>query len=126
MIIGLLWLLVCQLIGEVVVRLTGAPIPGPVVGMVVLFVALCVRRTDGGRVVQAGEFLLGHLQLFFIPAGVGVVVYLGVLRAQALPIGVALVGSWLGALLVVGWLLTWLLRGRAEAPGVEPAAEEIE
>ena len=42
---GLTWLLVFQCIGEVLVRATGAPVPGPVVGMVLLLFALlrCAR-----------------------------------------------------------------------------------
>ena len=44
MITGLTWLLGCQLLGELVVRLADLPIPGPVVGMLILFVLLQVRR----------------------------------------------------------------------------------
>jgi putative effector of murein hydrolase LrgA (UPF0299 family) len=124
-IVGLLWLLGCQLVGEVLVRLTGVPIPGPVVGMVLLLVLLRWRRLqDGAPVVRAGDFLLSHLQLFFVPAGAGVVVYLGVLRQHALPIALGLLGSWLLALAAVGWTVTLLTRGRAYASGATP--EEIE
>ncbi len=108
MITGLTWLLGCQLVGEVLVRLTGAPVPGPVVGMLILFLLLEVRRHRGhdttrATVVRAGDGLLRHLQLFFVPAGVGVVAYASTLREDALPIAVALVGSWLLGLAVVGW-----------------------
>ena len=72
MLVGLIWLLACQLVGEVMVRLTDAPIPGAVVGMVLLFVVLRWRRTpDSAPVIRAGDYLLSHLQLFFVPAGVG-------------------------------------------------------
>ena len=128
MIVGLLWLLGCELVGEVVVRLTDAPVPGPVVGMVVLYVVLRLRRApDSARVVRVGDYLLSHLQLFFVPAGVGVVAYLATLRDHALPVAVGLLGSWLLGLLTVGWLLSVLLRrtpaGAMEADRIE---EEIE
>ena len=118
---GVTVLLVCQLAGEVLVRLTGLPVPGPVVGMVLLFVLLQLRPPEEDRsrsslahgTVRAADVLLRHLQLLFVPAGVGVVVYLGVLREEALPIGVALVGSWLAGLLVVGWSAAWLVGRRA-------------
>jgi holin-like protein len=108
---GLLWLLGCQLVGEVLVRSADLPIPGPVVGMAVLFGVLQWRRpvAEAG-VFVVGDTLLRHLQLFFVPAGVGVVVYLGMLRADALPISVALVGSWLVGLVVIGGLVSVLGR----------------
>jgi len=113
---GLTWLLACQLLGELVARLTHAPVPGPVIGMVLLFVALEVRRrrgahTERARVVRVSDVLLRHLQLFFVPAGVGVVAYAAAIRSDALPIVVGLVGSWLLGLAVVGW--TTQLLGRA-------------
>lgn len=111
MINGLTWLLVCQLAGEVLVRLVGAPVPGPVAGMLVLFLLLRVRRSpDDATVVRAADGVLRHLQLLFVPAGVGVVVYLGTIRQEALPITVALVGAWLVGLSVVAWSTLLLQR----------------
>lgn len=102
MINGLMWLLACQLVGEVVVRTAGIDVPGPVVGMILLIVLLQVRRSgDDATVVRAADGLLQHLQLLFIPAGVGVIVYLGALRDNALPIAGAMLVSWLVGLLVV-------------------------
>lgn len=128
MIVGLLWLLSCQLVGELAVRLTDIPIPGPVVGMVLLLLVLHLRHVDeDSPVVRAGNFLLSHLQLFFVPAGAGVVVYLGVLREHALPIAVGLLGSWLLGLAAVGWTVTLLTRVRADLPGpLAEGPEEVE
>ncbi len=112
---GLTWLLACQLVGEVLVRLTGVPVPGPVLGMLLLFVLLRVRRVgDDATVVRAGDGLLRHLQLMFVPAGVGVVAYTATLRDEALPIAVAVSVSWLLGLAVVGWTVTLLVRPRHE------------
>lgn len=99
MIPGLLVLLGCQLVGEFVVRLLGVPVPGPVVGMVVLLVLLRLREPsrDSG-VVRVAEGLLKHLQLLFVPAGVGVVQYLSVIGASAVPLVVGLLVSWFAAL----------------------------
>lgn len=122
MIVGLLILLSCQLVGEVVVRLTGVPIPGPVIGMVLLFALLRWRRSGAespvmSAVADAGDFLLSHLQLFFVPAGAGVLVYLTLLRDHAVPIVVGLLGSWLLGLVVVGWTVGALDRSTPEAVG---------
>src|SRR6478752_317213 len=101
MITGFIVLLVCQLIGDFAVRALDVPIPGPVVGLVLLFVVLQLRRP--GResgVVRAADGLLRHLQLLFIPAGVGIIQYLPVLAGAWLPVIAGLVISWLAVLLV--------------------------
>ncbi|WP_408896969.1 CidA/LrgA family protein [Nocardioides sp. R1-1] len=111
MIAGVTWLLAFQVLGEVLVRLLDVTVPGPVAGMLLLFVFLRVRRYgDDGSIVRAGSALLRHLQLFFVPAGVGIVVYLGVLRDDALPIAAAVIGSWLVGLAVVAWTAVGLER----------------
>jgi holin-like protein len=101
MIRGLLVLLVCQLGGQFVVTMASAPVPGPVVGMVILFIVLRVRR-PGPRsaVVKTADTLLGHLQLLFIPAGAGIISYLPLLARSWLPIVGGLVLGWLAALAI--------------------------
>ncbi|HET6562975.1 MAG TPA: CidA/LrgA family protein [Marmoricola sp.] len=118
MITGLLALLTCQLVGELLVRLLDVPVPGPVAGMVVLLVALQLRepRKDAG-VVRAAEGLLRHLQLLFVPAGVGVVEHLAVIGASAVPLVVGLAVSWFAALATTAAVAAGLLtlgRRRAE------------
>ncbi len=111
---GLTWLLACQLVGEVVVHALDAPVPGPVVGMVVLLLVLVVRRPpEGSSVHRAADALLPHLQLLFVPAGVGVVLYGAVLRQDGPAIVVALVVSWLLGLAAVGWTAQLFARERA-------------
>lgn len=104
MIRGLTVLVCFQLVGEILVRVADLPVPGPVVGMVLCFGWLQWRRVgDAAATVRAGSALLKHLQLLFVPAGVGIVAYLATLRADALPIAVALLGSWLLGLVAVAW-----------------------
>ncbi|KRA30865.1 MULTISPECIES: CidA/LrgA family protein [unclassified Nocardioides] len=111
MIAGLTWLVAFQLAGELVTRVADLPVPGPVVGMLLLFCFLRLRRyDDAGSIVRAGTALLRHLQLFFVPAGVGVVLYLGLIGREALPIGVAMLGSWFLGLAAVGWTAVALER----------------
>jgi holin-like protein len=108
---GLMWLIGCQLVGEVIVRLTDAPVPGPVVGMVLLFVLLQLRRSgDDATVVRAADGLLDHLQLLFIPAGVGVIVLLDAIRDNAVPIVGAMLVSWFLGLALVAWTVVALER----------------
>jgi holin-like protein len=111
LIAGVTWLVAFQLVGELIVRVADLPIPGSVMGMLLLFCFLRARKYgDGGSIVRAGSALLRHLQLFFVPAGVGVVAYLGVLGRDWLPITVAMLGSWALGLVVVGWTAVALER----------------
>lgn len=106
-------LLLCQLIGEAFVAWTQLPIPGPVVGMALLFVALVLRGgvpEPLGRVVDG---LLAHLSLLFVPAGVGVMLHIAVIRQEWLAVSVALVVSTVLTLVVTGLTMAWLIR-RAE------------
>lgn len=117
MIPGLLALLACQLAGEFLARLLDLPVPGPVLGMVFLLVWLQVREPapDSG-LVRVSEGLLKHLQLLFVPAGVGVVQYLSLIGASAVPIVLGLMVSWFLALAVTAGTMAGLLAwGRRRA-----------
>jgi putative effector of murein hydrolase LrgA (UPF0299 family) len=111
---GVIVLLACQVAGEFVVRLTGLQVPGAVVGMLIFLLVLRLRKpaADSG-LVRAPSVLLKHLQLLFVPAGVGIVVHLAFLRAQAVPIALGLWVSWLLGLVATGWVAALLLRKRA-------------
>ena len=123
MIIGFIALLGCQLAGEFIARVLGVPIPGPVIGMVLLLVVLQLRRPGpAAGVVRAADLLLRHLQLLFIPAGAGVIVYLSLLADSWLPALGGLVISWLAVLVVTAGVgvgtvrLERRLRGDAGGP----------
>lgn len=102
-------LLGCQLAGEVLRLALGLPVPGPVIGMALLFAGLLVRGRlpDGLGWTAAG--LLQHLALLFVPAGVGVMTHLGLLAQEWKPIVAALLGSTILAIAVTGLVLRWLM-----------------
>ena len=86
-------LLVYQLVGEVIVQVSGLPVPGPVVGMLLLFLTLLARGSVPAWLRDTCQGLLSHLSLLFVPAGVGVMLHFKRLGAEWLPIVVALVAS---------------------------------
>ena len=106
-------LLLCQLAGEIIARSLGLPVPGPVVGMVLLFLALLLRGRGESSPAALGavaDALLGNLGLLFVPAGVGVVLYLPVLARDWAPISLAILAGTLAAIAVTGRLAQALLR----------------
>ena len=98
-------LLVCQLAGEVFVMATGVPLPGPVVGMVILFIGLSLRGEIPPRLERLGQGLLSNLSLLFVPAGVGVMIHAELVGAEIIPIAVSLLVSTLLAIVVTGWVM---------------------
>lgn len=121
MINGALWLLGCQLVGEVVVRSLGLPVPGPVLGMVLLFGVLSVRRPgpESGT-LRVADGLLRHLQLLFVPVTVGIMVHAAAIQEQWVPITGGLVLSWAAGLVTVAGLATLLVRRRSATEGTAP------
>ena len=80
-------------LGELIVWLTGAPVPSSIIGMLLLTFSLKAGWIKEGWVDRIADFLLKNLGFFFVPAGVGLMNCLGILRDQWLPIVMATVIS---------------------------------
>ncbi|WP_134726863.1 CidA/LrgA family protein [Paracoccus luteus] len=93
MVPALVTILTFQLAGEVVSRAGGLPLPGPVVGLVALVAAMRIWPGLAGRLRPAAQGLLAHLSLFFVPAGVGIVAHLPLLREHGLALAAAIAVS---------------------------------
>jgi putative effector of murein hydrolase LrgA (UPF0299 family) len=101
---GLAWLLALQSLGELLARGLRLPFPGPVVGMVLLVVALqwpIVREP----IAACADFLLSHLSLLFVPVGVGVMTHLSLVSQYGgRMLLVIVLSTWIG-LAVTAWVL---------------------
>ena len=112
---GLAWLLLMQSLGELLARGLSLPLPGPVVGMLLLLPALqwaLVREP----VAACAEVLLQHLSLLFVPVGVGVMTHLGLVSEHGLRMLLVTVLSTLAGLAATAWVLQRLL---SAPPGPE-------
>ena len=150
---GFCILLTCQFVGEVLGRALVLPVPGPVLGMLILLLALMVRGRLRKRLIPspdregdavrisdndagqrqllramlrervpgslrlASNGLLAHLSLLFVPAGVGVMVHLGLIAQDLLAIAVTLVVSIAVTQFVTAWLLQRLIDRRSSLQG---------
>ena len=103
-------LLGLQLLGEVAVQISGIPVPGPVVGMVLLFLILSGRNVLPDALRTTTETLLGHLSLLFIPAGVGIIQHGARLADEWLALLAALLLSTLITIAVTALVMRWVIR----------------
>jgi len=122
MIASLSLILLCQLAGEALVRGIGVPMPGPVIGLMLLLVLLLLRDRfavlargplqgdEGGGVESASRGLLANLSLLFVPAGVGVVQRLDLIVDHGIAfLGVLAISVLVTLLVTVG---TFIVAGR--------------
>ncbi|MFK8075255.1 MAG: CidA/LrgA family protein [Granulosicoccus sp.] len=117
-------ILACQLLGEFAVSAAAVPVPGPVVGMILLFVFLLIKGSVPEQLANVSSGLLNNLSLMFVPAGVGVMVHFEVLGNDALPISVALIASTLITIAVTAVLMNLLNTRHVDGSDDEAAANE--
>jgi holin-like protein len=86
-------LLSCQGAGELIHQLSGVPLSGPILGMVLLLIGLAMCGGASAEFTCSVQSLLRYLSLFFVPPGVGVMQHLPLMRAQWLPTLLALIIS---------------------------------
>ena len=103
-------LLVFQLAGEAIALFFAMPIPGPVIGMALLFAMLAWRGSVSEQMRATAQNLLQHLSLLFVPAGVGVMLHFQRMADEWLPIAVALVASTFAALAATALILHFMTR----------------
>ena len=105
MIQGLVQIFIFQALGELLSKFALPYIPGPVIGLVLLLVFLSLRGQVPASIDLVGSSVLQHLGLLFIPASVGVVLYLPILKANAWAIATAIVVSVLATIAVTASIL---------------------
>ncbi len=114
---GFCMLLLFQFAGLVLKLFTHSQLPGPVIGMALLALWLLVRSKQSHEdLYRVSNGLLSVLGLLFVPAGVGIVVDLAILRSSWLPLTIGLVGSTLISLCATAWVMSSLQR-RSSKPG---------
>jgi holin-like protein len=90
---GITILLIYQLIGEITAQLLDISVPGPVLGMVFLFLTLLLRGRLTESMENSSVAFLCHLSLLFVPAGVGMILHFERIANEWLSISIALVLS---------------------------------
>lgn len=106
---GFLILLLCQLAGEALAQALHVPVPGGVMGMLILFLALLLRRGVPEDLEKTSQLVLKPLSLYFVPASVGIMTMGPLLAQEGLRIGLVMVLSTVIPLLLCAYGLDrWL------------------
>jgi len=103
-------LFLCQLAGELLVQWLSLPIPGPLIGMLLLFVALLVRGAVPEALSETSGHLLRNLMLLFIPAVTGVMLHFERVGREWLPFLAAGIVGAAFTMTVTALTLRWMIR----------------
>lgn len=122
MVRGMTVLLVCQLAGEVTARALSLPVPGPVLGMLLLF-GILLWRGAPDWLDQVGQGLLRLLPLFFVPAGVGVMNHVQLMQTEWTALLVILLISTVVTMTTTAGALLFFLRLTGNRKDPKDAAE---
>jgi holin-like protein len=106
---GLSWLVLCQLLGTALNVLLLPMLPGPIIGMVLLFAFLLLRGEVGEPLHLASSSLLKYLPLLLVPPAVGVMAYAEAIAADFWAVAGALLLSLLVSIVFAGWLMQKLI-----------------
>lgn len=114
MIRAFLLLLLLQLAGTLVAQFSGVPVPGTVLGFVLLFVVLIMRQELYATLQPTAKTLLDNMALLFLPAAVGIVQQLPLLHRQGWELMTVLLLSQIigmaAAALTMGAIIAWQRR----------------
>ena len=95
-------------LGNRIVLLTGLPVPGNVVGVVLLYSLLNLGVIPLDFVQEAADFLLRHLVFFFIPVAVDLMNWGGTFLRYGLSLALAILVSTVLTMVGTGRLAQWL------------------
>lgn len=99
-------------LGELIVWLTDIPLPSSVIGMVALAASLKAGIVKLRQVERVADFLVHNLGFFFVPAGIGIINCMGILRQQWWPIIASCVLSTIVIIVITGRVHQWARHSR--------------
>lgn len=80
-------IIICiYLLGEIISKGLNLPIPGNIIGMIILLILLCTNIIKVEKVETLSSFFLDHLAFFFIPSGVGLLTSFDIIKSSLIQI----------------------------------------
>lgn len=106
---GFIIILLCQFVGELLVHWLNLPIPGPIIGMLLLLIGLMLWQPCREQVEPAANVFIRHLTLLFFPIGAGLILEWPRFSQYGSALIVALVLGTIITIVLVALLLNRLL-----------------
>jgi len=107
---GLAILLALQWLSTEIIAFLGIPFPPPLLGMLILTALLCTGVIKENYIEDICTALIDKMALLFLPAGVSMILYLDVIKAELLPISLTVILSSVIILCSTALVLEMLLR----------------
>ena len=114
---GLTWLVLFQVLGTALNVMFLPMLPGPIIGLLLLFVSLLARGKASESLQVAASSLLRYLPLLLVPPAVGVMAYTEAILEDFWAIIGVLVLSLVISLVFTGWLMQLLIRRKQRKGG---------
>ncbi len=95
-------------IGNVISNVFRLPVPGSILGMILLFLALQFKLLEFRHVDEAGSFLINNMTILFLPAGVGIMAKWNLISHFWAQILLIVVGALIINMLILGKLVEWI------------------
>lgn len=95
-------------IGNVISNIFRLPVPGSILGMILLFLALQFKILEFRHVDEAGSFLINNMTILFLPAGVGIMAKWNLISHFWAQILLIVVGALVINMLILGKLVEWI------------------
>ncbi len=94
--------MVCFFLGQAIQHFSRLPVPGSIIGLFILFIGLVTGVCRAEWVESTCNLLIKHMALLFVPVGVGLMNYLGIIENNAAIIFASTLGSTTIVLIVIG------------------------
>lgn len=107
---GLAIILFLQWLSTAIISFLGIPFPPPLLGMLILTALLCTGVIKENYIEDICTTLIDKMALLFLPAGVSMILYLDVIKAELLPISLTVILSSVIILCSTALVLEMLLR----------------
>lgn len=98
------------LLGEIISKGFSLPVPGNIIGMIILLILLCSNVINLEKVETISSFFLDHLAFFFIPAGVGLLTSFDIIKSSLIQILLICIISTSIIIAVTGLIVQFLVK----------------
>lgn len=98
------------LLGEIISKGLTLPVPGNIIGMIILLILLCSNVIKLEKVETISSFFLDHLAFFFIPAGVGLLTSFDIIKSSLIQILLICIISTSIIIAVTGLIVQFLVK----------------